>query len=347
LGQLWREEAKGKPFGFQKEIRRYRIGNKEVSKEEIEKFEIKRDTSEEHMFKSMGIPDNDRLKYYQLLKKFLDDRMKGLDVEDFLEQSRIVYLKALWKTSYEASMNNAKVFDIEDEVVPLLLHTDCDNGHIPFPSLFINTRVQIKNRTYFGIFIGSFYTETEHYRGVFSCYSRIEIMKKDGKPMRTMNIDFFSLDPVKDIPVHDDYYTKKLKNYIFSFCRFINEPEVYTVNYPINPKNNIRRIDRGNLPLPEFKVVTIKGKLKEYIDKINQPQASGTGTRKAIGYKFWVRGFYRHYRNKVKYKKLYSLSPDILSVKGYIANNGIIERWVKPQVRGQGILINQTWEVKE
>lgn len=343
LGEKWRKDA-DKPFGRKiTMVDKQNNTTKVMTDDEVfGDMNIVGYTDESSVFNSFNIPDTDRLRYYQILKKYLEERMDHLDAEDFVEESRMTYLKAMWKTSYGAALNVAEVFDLDDDLVPLLLNNKVAEGKMPFPNIFLNTRIQIKNRTYYGLFIGSFYTETTHYRGVFSCYSRIE-MRKD-KPVRTLSLEFFSLDPV-DAITKKDYYTEKLKNYIFSFCRFINEPDVYTVSYPANPKNNMRRASRGALPLPQFKTVTIRGKLREYVDKVKNANASGA--HRPFRYRFKVRGFYRHYRNFKRYAKLYATDSDILKQKGFEMENGILKRWVKDSERGNGPLIKQQWEVKE
>jgi len=234
--------------------------------------------SEDFIFKTYSIPEIDRLKHYQLVKKYWDSKMRNeADVEDFIDRERSALFKALWKTSFRQSLEEAKVFVIEEDVVPMLLHTDCEDGNLPFPSVFIDARVQIKNRTYYGFHVGIYYTEKAKYRAILTAYSKL--INHNGEMLRILVPDFIMLDGetddslINDIFSKKDFYKTKIQNLVFSFCAFINEPDVSIVNIPSNPKNNIRRQERGLLIIPDFKNVVIHGRLRVHVDRITYSHA--------------------------------------------------------------------------
>ena len=284
-------------------------------------------------FQDFGIKDNDRLRNYQFVKKYWDIRMSFSDKQDkdMINKEQINLLKIYWKKSFKQSLEEAKLFVIDEDVIPMLLYTECKEGHLPFPSIFIDAQVQIQNRTYFGFHVGSYYTEKIEYKAIITAYSKY--IKQKGEMVKIVIPDFILLtkSTEEDLPfrTHDSYHNK-IRNFIFSFCAFINEPDVSIILNPLNPKNNIRRVQRGILPLPEYRKTVIHGKLRNYIDRQKQ-ESQG----KNINHRYWVRGFYRHFFNKKRYSKLYSLDNDIL------------RKWIKPFIKGQGILIKQSWNVKE
>lgn len=303
-------------------------------------------------FRGFGITDNDRLKNYQLVKIYWEIKMNSseTDENDFIGLENMNLLKAYWKSSFRASLDEAKLFTLEEDAVPLILHTDCQDANMPFNSFFIDAKVQIKNRTYFGFHVGCFYTEKTKYKSILTAYAKL--IKHNGKMVMVIVPDFILLaqdNENEKLPFRkDDLYHNKVRNFIFAFCSFINEPEVSVHSVPVNPKNNERRIARGIMPLPEYKNIIIHGKLRIYIDEIQKNLSNGT--RKSIGYRYWVRGFYRHFFNTKRYAKLYALDSESQAKVGLTfsdKHNGILRRWIKPSIRGQGILINQSWEVKE
>lgn len=306
--------------------------------------------TDEVFFRGLQIPENDRLKHYQLVKKYWNIKMNNtINEEDLIKKEQMALLRAVWKTSFKASMEEAKVFVIEDDVIPLLLHTDCQDGNLPFPSIFIDAKVQIKNRTYYGFHVGSYYTEKTKYKSILSVYAKKTEYK--GEMINILVPDFIILQKTtdEDLPFRkNDYYHNKIRNLIFSFCAFVNEPDVSIITRPVNPKNNVRRIERGLMTLPEYRNVVIRGKLRIYVD--NQKKEWQGGTHTPVGYRYWVRGFYRHFFDKKKYATIYALDDDMKNKVGLTFSDKhkeILKKWIKPFIKGQGILIKQSWEVTE
>jgi hypothetical protein len=292
------------------------------------------------------ISENDRLYAYQILRNVVFDKLNNVSAEDFIEEEKIQIAKAIWRTAYEPSFNNAKVWSIDDEQIPVIFHSDVKyDENIPFPSIIINATLPIKNRIYYGIFVGSFFTEDYKYRLLISVYK--EIIRKNKKETEIWGMEFFPLDSIANTDfnfINPTYYQKRLKNFVFSFCNYINEPEVTHVKFPVNPNNNKHRIQRGKLPLPEYTKTVVQGKLKIYIEKINNKI---TKIRNSSQFEYWVRGMYMHFRNKKRYRRLYTLNENQLEKLNYNIYNEIIRKWKKPQVRNKGkSKRQQEWEVK-
>jgi hypothetical protein len=322
-----------------------------VLKNEEKDFKGIGELDDETLFKKMGITESDRLKNYQFTKKYWQVYCSSYGFGALKEKKDWELLISAWRTAWNKSLDEAKPFIIEEDVIPLLLNTECNDGNIPFPSFFIEAQVQIKERLYYGFHIGSYFTDNEKYLSVLSVFAENILDTKTGKIIRKFQPDYLILkqDASGNLSVKkDDKYHSKIRNFIFSFCSFINEPDVDIILHNLNPKNNLRRAERGCMPLPEFRKVTIKGKLRVYVDK--QREDWQGGTHKSANYRYWVRGFYRHFFNKKRYAKIYELDDIDKRKLGFTwsdKHKDVLKIWVKPFIRGQGILIKQSWEVKE
>lgn len=291
--------------------------------------------------------ENDRLVNFQLTKSLLHQGAEGLGADDFVRNELALILKAFWKTAYLPALDKAKVWHLEQENVPVIMHTESTfEKNLPFKNIFINTDIPIGKRLHRGIFVGSFYTEDYHYRLIISIYTQ-EFMYQ-GK-MREMAA--FEMFPVEDYALEAYNITelspvqKKLRNFVFSFLNYINEPDVEEVHIPLNPKNNERRIARGRMPLPEFSTIVVRGKLRVYLDRLSDRISQITGRHQKP---HWVRGYYMHFRNKVRFRKLYAMEKTDLFILGYSIDEGLIRRWRMPRVRGRGAgkVGHQEWRVE-
>lgn len=82
-----------------------------------------------------------------------------------------------------------------------------------------------------------------------------------------------------------------------------------------------RRAKKGKPVIPSSMKIRLYGRLKEYIEK------TIAGERFHFNYRFWVRGHFRQLQsNKFKEKK---------------------RIWILPFIKGQGNLIDKTYEVRE
>lgn len=305
--------------------------------------------SDEVFFNGLGIQEVDRLKNYQLVRKYWEAKMENYGEDDFIAKEQMTLLKTYWRNSFKRSMEEAKLFVVEEDVIPLLLHTECQDENFPFPSIFIDTKVQIKDRTYFGFHIGSYYTEKTQYKAILTVYSKLVKYKEEMVKILIPDFVLLKKNTDEDLPFRkSDHFHNQIRNLAFSFCAFINEPDVSVFLHPLNPKNNVRRIERGIMPLPEYRNVIIRGKLRIYVDKRKQEWQGGTHA--SASYRYWVRGFYRHFFNQKKYAILYALD-DESKIKAGLTfsekHEGILRKWIKPFIRGEGILIKQSWEVTE
>ena len=109
-------------------------------------------SSEELHFKFFKIPLNDRLKYYQLLMKFCNYKLyeepevesgKKEDKEKEKKENKMV-----WKHIIQPIVDNGQIFEVEDELIPILQNTDSKETELPYNQLIIDCRLPIKDRIY-------------------------------------------------------------------------------------------------------------------------------------------------------------------------------------------------------
>ena len=302
-------------------------------------------TLESVHFKFYKIQENDRLKYYQLLLRYahflIYEEKIVLDNQDFSN---------IWESIIQPIVDHGKIFELDETMIPILRDTDSTKTEMPFNQVLLDCRIPIDDRIYYGLVVGKFFTDNKNppavvreteskghyvYTGVLSCYSKID--QKDGE--RKMYLEFFDTENlfVDNKPLKK--YQKKLMNFFYSFCNFINEPDVEVIDAPFNPKNNQRRAEKGSMPLPANKKIRIYGKLKQYVTSYN------SGLSQGIGHRFSVRGHFRHFREEKRYVGLYKLSEEDLAKKGYQKSKGMVKKWIKPFIKGHGIMIDKTYKV--
>ncbi len=296
-------------------------------------------TLEELHFKFFKIPLNDRLKYYQLLMKYCNFRfyeepkIEGGKKED-MEKEKKKYQK-VWKTIIQPIVDNGQIFEVENELIPILQNTDSKEAELPYNQLIIDCRLPIKDRIYYGILLGTFYTEESiYYKGIISCYSYLDT---DGE--RKLSLEWFANENIGLEDEKKNKYQKEVMNFAYSFCNFLNEPEVKIMEKQFNPKNNDRRVKKGRLPLPKNNFIRITGELRKYVEEYNM------GIRSGYSHRFSVRGHFMHFRNKKKYHSLYELQKSELIEKGYGEVKGIITKWKKPFIKGKGILVKKPYKL--
>ena len=366
------EEAKRFKERNEENVKHFKVGDKEyrfnitdnivkdIMLEEIEKngkenFDPKNVTSrlDEYLgdknsesihFRFHKIPENDRLKYYQLLVKYANfliyEQYKSLG-KDYSE---------IWKHFIKPIIDNGRIFQLDEDIVSILDATDSKKTEIPFNQILIDCRFPIEDRIYYGMMVGKYFTDNKNNPGIikesevagkiigtgcFTCYSRLDV--KDGE--RKLHLEYFDFDGILSEGNKLTKYQKRLSNFFYSFCNFINEPEVEIIETTLNPKNNERRAERGSMPLPSNSVIKIAGTLKKYISDFNSGMSSG------IGHRFIVRGHFMHFRNEERYSRLYGLSDEKLMKSGYQKSNEVIKKWLKPFSKGKGILVDKTYKV--
>lgn len=260
----------------------------------------------------LNIPATDRLKHYQISLNYLDK--SGLDKDE--ENFNIL----------KDSLKESHIFELSKTLSNVLNHTKTDeNQKLPFNPLNISCFLQIKERVYFNILVLDYIKKEENTEDRAFFVSVIERQKGNEWGIK-LGFDT----------------SKEIKNFVNSFLLFLNEPEVKYRKVEFSRKNNERRIKRGLNVLPNSLVISLTGKIYKYIKDIEETEGKIN-----YSYRHWVRGHYTRFLSQKHWKNLYSKDITILEKEGYQVKEGIIRKWVKPFVRGRGILVKKSYNLNE
>tara|TARA_R100001082_G_scaffold98121_2_gene66254 strand:+ start:2798 stop:3892 length:1095 start_codon:yes stop_codon:yes gene_type:complete len=113
---------------------------------------------------------------------------------------------------------------------------------------------------------------------------------------------------------------KVLRDFIFNYVLFVNNPEVDFIYRETPVKANKKRLAQGRIPKPNYAVIKLKGQLKKVV---NQTPSFPSGQKNKA---HEVRGHWRNFYND-KYTNM----------KGK-------RRWIYPFVRGEGIPVLRNYE---
>lgn len=276
--------------------------------------------NDEQMFNLYSVGIGDHLKYFQLFYNYMYQKRENIE-----KDTAKVFIDKLMES---------KIFDMSQSVANIISLTNCnDKLNRPFEHIFLNSRITIKESVYYGFLVTKFDDGREF---LFTISPKKQ------------QVGFY-LEP-KGISLNDAYddlniekvERKRLLDFYYSFLMFLNEPEVILRDSIRTRENLNRRIKKGKTPLPEKNsVIELTGELLRYLNKI---EAYG---KLQYSHKFWVRGHYMSLWNQALYPNVYTLSLDELRSKGYYMKEGIVRVWKKPFIKGEGILINKKYEVKE
>jgi hypothetical protein len=247
-----------------------------------------------------------------------------------------------WECMHEA-IDNAKVFNINDNIKKLLCLTDTpaknDDIKLPYPFMFLDVKFTKEELASYGI-------EINHKNIIGILFKEGTIANSKGDILgKDLNITFLSETDEKiwfdtfgknfnffhdeeelkkrlvNTEVSDEKARDFAHRFVLNFLNFLNNPDIEYVEHKRSEANIKRRLKQGKPIIPSTCSITITGKLKIYIDEII--------SRGDFEYShmFWVRGHYRRLRADRYIKK------KIL--------------WILPFIKGSGVLIEKEYEVKQ
>ncbi len=223
-------------------------------------------------------------------------------------------------------LRNSKIFFIESDIKDLLLLTDnkISERKIPFNNTFIETELVINNFKISGLLLN--YSKGDKL-GLIIHFLSADITKQTDMLLDNcifltdINDKYSQYNKFRDKSYF--YIYKKIRLFFCNFLDFLNNPETQLVNIERTELQNKKRIIRGKLPIPSYYYVRLTGKLKIYL---NQLQSNG---HLSYNHRFWVRGHFRTLRNEKRY--------------GDRVGTRV---WIVPYIKGQGILVNKMYDVK-
>lgn len=243
-------------------------------------------------------------------------------------------------------LDETKIFNIPDEIHELIEKTDNKIyfRKLPFKSIYINKEFKFGEIRVFGI-----------------CLLEIEgVIVDDGSLQKGLEViaigmdeddeqEFYNYFQITDSGIPNinkkqqlkelDIITFPIVNYVCNFLDLLNHPNI---KYEMVEKKllNETRIKKGKLRINDIVNINVSGNLYKYVyEELPKQKIEFT-------HRFWVRGHFKHFKNKEKFNQIYKLSINELNTKGYQMNNNIICKWTFPFIRGNGAMINKRYNMK-
>ena len=123
----------------------------------------------------------------------------------------------------------------------------------------------------------------------------------------------------------------KVRELYSNFLDYLNHPSAKQTIYKYS-WNNEKRIKRGKFPRQDNIVIDLKSEFLDYRNLGKKLEYSSYKT------KFWVRGHFKHFRNKKRYHHLYSLQKKELEERKLFYNGDSLSKWILPYIKGTGKL---------
>ena len=277
---------------------------------------------------------------------------------------------------------NYKIFELNDDVaIKLIRETEpmIEAKRIPYPKIFINVEIRLKfgddiSIVVYGIFVEEL--DDPCFQGMPNTHISEDVLKiiGDGKVFRFRFQEGIIID---DIPMaykinvggelvipnsviftnlatillhkadvyaelYEDSFSSEespidekhkfivdalqqkvistVIGFTMNFINFIDEPDVEIIDINRKIGKNIPRFKSKTIP---SNVVEVRGKLREYVNKMRK------GENIHYSHRFWVRGHWRELK-----------SDKYVNAQGKRV-------WIKPYVKGSGILVNKIYQVEE
>lgn len=231
---------------------------------------------------------------------------------------------------------NGKVFKLTEPVYDLLKNT---NNRLflrkhPFYVFAIDQKIQTKYEGLNIIFTIFYEVSTEGKEANGCNYLSLGEDKRDNTefwitgdinyPMKKyIGDNFFNKEEKRELH-------KKIRDIYSNFLDYLNHPYAKQSIYVLS-HNTKERVKRGKFPRQDKIIIDIK---QEFIQKVEVDKEQEN--KDGYNYKFWVRGHFKHFRNKERFKKLYILSKTELEKKKLFYNGDYISRWIIPYIKGVG-----------
>jgi hypothetical protein len=248
-----------------------------------------------------------------------------------------------FRINIRRGIEQAKIFEIEDDVKKLLCLTDTpiqnDEIELPFSSVFLDVHftkeelfelgIPIKMDEVIGIMVQKGVLLSKKGNEVVGTDLRVTILSRIGeeaifdtfnKNLNITNEKYKQGSTILHCFMSDDVTREFTHRFFLNFLNFLNNPEIELVEHKRSVKNQERKAKQGKIAIPSTYAIRINGKLKVYIDELTN------GAEWTYNYRFWVRGHFRQ------------LQSDRYAVKKRI--------WILPYIKGKGILVDKSYEVR-
>jgi hypothetical protein len=125
-----------------------------------------------------------------------------------------------------------------------------------------------------------------------------------------------------------------------NFLDYLNHPSAKQSFYKLS-WNNEKRIKKGKFPKQDEIIIDIRPDFLHYIN------LKGGSKKSPYKNKFWVRGHFKHFRNKIRFKRIYSLEKkELLEKENLFYNGEFISKWIVPYIKGSGEIKERMRRIK-
>jgi hypothetical protein len=224
-----------------------------------------------------------------------------------------------------------KIIKIDEDVLPMLEDTkpDYSNLRLKYPAMFINHQFKFGNSIMNGFLVVD-YTEVLKLHPEYDVVkdkieTQIRILavgiNKDLEfesylihPLTDQKYESYTISPGEDQEAME-HLTFKIKNLACNLLNLLvnDDKDIEEVECTIPKEANIKREQKGKLPLRDTITIRIHGTLKKYITEYKSLRGS-------VGVRYYVGGFWRHLESEF-YK----------NAKGKM-------QWIYPHYRGMNNL---------
>jgi len=251
----------------------------------------------------------------------------------------------------ERELDGCKLFSIDNDVKELLIKTDGEKeiNHLPFDKMFLDVTFDAQEfkEEQFGSLItevrGMLVVKADEFitRFIREGEDFVDKIPGDGFIIYILAMDvdggggFNNFQIVDRLDAFGDNWSKghiistpKLRNFCINFVSnllsMMNNPEdIQYIEKNLSEAKNKQRLRKGLVALPNSTVIVPVGNLRKYINDLK------SGGSIDYTHKFWVRGHWRTLRNEERY------------------GDKVGKRmWIKPFIKGKGILIDKKYDVK-
>jgi len=231
-------------------------------------------------------------------------------------------------------IKNGVIFRPTEDVMNLLEQTDISENikiKLPFDIIFIDYAFKIGQLKIDGISLLNMRTvdsygeitprimiistgvDTNDYSN-FYIYDYINSIDTDLKKINNFNI-IDRQEKYVELKIVTPIITKLAKNFI----HLLNSQNYKMIVSETTKEQNDKRIKRGKSPIPTIRHISLDEETKLYYQNIRLSEHRG------FSHKFWVRGHFRNLKSD-RYENTKTL-------------------WIKPYIKGQGILIKKEYKV--
>ena len=232
----------------------------------------------------------------------------------------------------------AKVFEIDDTVKRMLLMTkepelSFEELKLPFTPMYLDVTILPEDmnigkemNSIEGLLISPSQWEDKEKKISMNFFAVMNLTRGDemiflNKTTITTRMNMGNFKVKHQMQNKKEYAA--IKRFIYNFLLFLKQPDVKTVEIVKSEKNILRKLKRGKVPEPNKVLIKIGGRIKKYVDSVKSMEEF------SYSHSFWVRGHWRTLKSKFYKDK-------------------IGERlWITPFIKGEGMLVSKTYEVKE